>query len=147
MGVVTLRWVEALMMVGTDSNGHSIVIGKSPNSKEEFAGMKPSDLLLLAVASCAAYDVIEILRKQREPMSNLKIECQGDQEAEPPYTFTRIHLKYLFEGQVDPLKAEKAIKLSEEKYCSVISTLRPGVPISSDFEIHENQVRKGGQIP
>ena len=138
MGEVTLRWVESLMMVGTDSNGHSIVIGKMPERKEEFIGVKASDLLLMAVASCAAYDVIEILRKQREPMRNLIIDCHGDQQTEPPYTFTHIHLKYLIEGRVDPSKAEKAIRLSEDKYCSVISTLRPGVPITSSFEIIEN---------
>jgi len=146
MGVVTLRWVDGLMMVGTDSNGHSIVIGKSPENKDEIAGMKPSDLLLLAAASCAAYDVIEILRKQREPMRDLKIECQGDQEVEPPYTFTRIHINYLIVGRVDPIKAEKAIKLSEEKYCSVISTLRPGVPITSSFEINEGKNQAESEV-
>lgn len=135
MGIVTLRWVESLLMVGTDSNGHSIVIGRSPDNKEEFAGIKPSDLLLLAVASCSAYDVIEILRKQREPLHSLKILCEGEQQNEPPYTFTQIHLKYLLEGAVNSDKAQKAIKLSEDKYCSVISTLRLGVPVSSTFEI------------
>lgn len=135
MGVVTLRWVESLMMVGTDSNGHSIVIGRSPEKIEEFSGIKPSDLLLLAVASCAAYDVIEILRKQREPMHGLKVRCEGEQRSEPPNTFTHIHLNYLVEGKVDPVKLEKAIKLSEDKYCSVINTLRPGVPITSGYEI------------
>jgi len=136
MGAVTLRWVESLLMVGTDSNGHSIVIGRSPDNRDEFAGIKPSDLLLLAVASCSAYDVIEILRKQREPMRSLKVECQGDQLPEPPHTFTHIDLKYIITGKVNPEKAEKAIKLSEDKYCSVICTLRPGVTITSTFEIN-----------
>lgn len=135
MGEVTIRWVESLMMVGTDSNGHSVVIGRSPIDESEFTGIKPSDLLLLAVASCSAYDVVEIMRKQREPMRDLKVICEGDQNSEPPHTFTRIHLQYIVEGNVRPERLQKAIKLSEEKYCSVISTLRPGVPISSEFEI------------
>jgi putative redox protein len=79
--------------------------------------------------------VIEILIKQREPLEDLRIFCRGNQQAEPPYTFTSIHLHYVIKGAVKPERLERAIQLSEEKYCSVISTLRPGVPVSSDYEI------------
>lgn len=135
MSTVTLRWVEGSLMVGTDSTGHSVVIGKSPDDKSIFLGVKPSDLLLLAAASCSAYDVVEILNKQREPLLDLKISCEGQQKADPPYNFTRIHLHYRFVGEVSNEKIQKAIQLSEEKYCSVISSLRPGVQVTSDFEI------------
>lgn len=135
MGSVTLRWVEGKMMAGTDSTGHSVVIGRSPDDPDVFVGVKPSDLLLLAAASCSAYDVIEIMQKQRQPMRNLKVICLGEQMSEPPYTFTRIHLHYVVHGEVDASRLQKAICLSEDKYCSVISTLRPGVPVTSDFEI------------
>lgn len=137
MGTVIIRWVEGMMMVGTDSTGNSVVIGRSPDNPDQFAGIKPSDLLLLAVASCSAYDVIEILRKQREPLHDLKIYCRGDQQAQPPYTFTHIHVHYIAYGKIDEKKLAKAIQLSEDKYCSVISSLRPGVPISSDYEISD----------
>jgi putative redox protein len=142
MGTVTIRWVEGVMMVGTDSTGHSIVLGRSPDNPEQFAGVKPSDLLLLAAASCSAHDVIEILRKQREPLEDLKVVCRGEQQSEPPYTFTQIQLHYIATGAVSVQKLEKAIQLSEEKYCSVLSTLRPGVPISSDYEIIEAPVKQ-----
>ena len=89
----------------------------------------------MPVASCSAYDVVEIMEKQRESLDDLKVICEGDQTSEPPYTFTKIHLHYVAKGAVDPKKLEKAIRLSNDKYCSVICTLRPGVPISSDFEI------------
>jgi len=137
MGSVTLRWVEGKMMAGTDSNGHSVVIGRSPDNPDEFVGMKPSDLLLLAAASCSAYDVIEILQKQREPMRELKVICLGEQLPEPPNIFTCIHLHYIVHGAVNPSRLEKAIRLSEDKYCSVIGTLRSGVLVTSDFEIQE----------
>jgi putative redox protein len=137
MNRVTLRWIEAHMMVGTDSNGHSIVIGQSPDQDEAWVGMKPSDLLLLAAASCASYDVIEILHKQREPLADLKVTCSGDQLVEPPFTFTRIHIHYIVCGPVNPEKLQKAIRLAEDKYCCVIGSLRPGVSITSDFEIQE----------
>jgi putative redox protein len=135
MGTVIIRWVDRTLMLGTDSNGHSIVIGRSPENHDTFIGVKPSDLLLLSIASCTAYDVLEILSKQREPLKDLKVLCSGEQESEPPYTFTKIHLQYQVEGNVDKSKLERAIRLSEEKYCSVINTLQQGVPVSSDYEI------------
>lgn len=135
MSTVTIRWVDRTLMVGTDSNNHSIVIGRSPEEQKTFLGMKPSDLLLLSVASCTAYDVLEILSKQRAPLEDLKVHCSGDQLSDPPYTFTKIQLQYEVKGAVDVSKLERAIRLSEEKYCSVISTLQQGVPISSDYEI------------
>jgi putative redox protein len=135
MGSVTLRWVEGYLMVGTDSTGHSVAIGRSPEDETQFAGLKASDLLLLSAASCAAHDVLAIMEKQKEPLEDLKVECTGDQQSDPPYTFTKIHLHYIACGDLDPVRLEKAIRLSEDKYCSVISSLRPGVPITSDYEI------------
>jgi putative redox protein len=135
MGTVTLRWVEEHLFTGSDSHGHSVVIGRNPQNPDEWAGMKPSDLLLVAVAGCATWDVIEILQKQRVPLRELRVECTGEQGDTPPYTFTSIHNHYIASGAVDPERLEKAIRLSEDKYCSVIATLRPGVPVTSDFEI------------
>lgn len=134
MGEITIRWIEGKLMAASDSNGHSIVIGRNPEG-DGFLGVKPSDLLLMAAASCAAYDVIEILIKQREPLKDIKVTCRGEQQADPPYTFTNIHLHYLVIGAVNPERLERAINLSQDKYCSVIATLRPGVPVSSDYEI------------
>lgn len=137
MGAVTLRWIEKTFMVGTDSNGHSVAIGRSPEDHSQFNGIKPSDLLLLAAASCAAYDVVEILAKQREPLKDLKVICSGEQDPDPPYAFNNIRLHYVVHGQVTPRNLSRAITLSEEKYCSVIASLKPGVPIACDFEIVE----------
>ena len=82
----------------------------------------------MAAAACSAYDVVEILGKQREPLVNLKVTCEGEQDSQAPYTFTKIHLHYLAYGAINPENLERAIQLSEEKYCSVISTLRPVCP-------------------
>lgn len=136
MSVVTLRWVEDRLMVGTDSNGHSIAIGKQPGKSDEFAGMKASDLLLLSVAACAAYDVIGILIKGRETFQALKVTCTGEQKPEPPFSFTSISLQYEVTGPVKKDRMERAVRLVEEKYCSVISTLRSGVPILCEYVIH-----------
>ncbi len=135
MGTVALKWVGSHLMAGVDSFGHPLVVGSWPERDPEWAGLKPSDLLLLAAASCSAYDVVMILTKQREPLEGLEVTCEGEQEAEPPYRFTRIHLHYIIRGKVKREKAQRAIGLSEEKYCSVVNTLKPTVEVTSDFEI------------
>lgn len=137
MGTVAVKWVESQLMTGVDSFGHPLVIGSWPEKDPQWAGLKPSDLLLLAAASCSTYDVVMILTKQREPLVGLEVACSGEQAAEPPYQFTCIHLHYTLKGPLNPKKVERAIRLSEEKYCSVTNTLKAGVPITSSFEIVE----------
>ncbi len=135
MSQVAIRWVDSQLMVGVDSFGHPIVVGSWPEQSPEWAGMKPSDLLLLSAAACSAYDVVTILKKQRQPLEGLEVTCAGSQLPDPPYTFTAIHLRYTARGAVKADSLARAIQLSEEKYCSVISTLRPGVRLTSDYEI------------
>lgn len=137
MGTVTLKWIESQLMVGADSFGRPLVIGWQRDQQPEWTGLKPSDLLLLAAASCASYDIVSILTKQREPLAGLEVTCTGEQKAEPPYNFTSIHLHYVAKGAVNPDKLMRAISLSEDKYCSVTNTLKASVTITSDFEIKE----------
>ncbi len=135
MGTVAVKWIESQLMTGVDSFGHPLVVGSWPEQDPAWAGLKPSDLLLLAAASCSAYDVVMILTKQREPLIGLEVTCTGEQEVEPPYVFTKMHLHYTLQGPINASKAEGAIALSEDKYCSVINTLKATVEITSDFEI------------
>ena len=136
-GTVKIKWIESRMMLGIDSRGASIPIGFNRDEVPIWMAVKPSDLLLLAAASCSAYDVVEILQKQREPLEGLDIQCMGEQMTEQPYQFIKVHLKYIIKGEVNPKKVERAIKLSEEKYCSVLATLRPSLEISSEYEVVE----------
>lgn len=137
MGTVAVKWVASQLMTGVDSFGHPLVMGSWPEKEPEWAGLKPSDLLLLSAAACSAYDVVMILTKQREPLVDLDVTCAGEQESEAPYTFTSIHLHYRLKGPLDPNKVARAIRLSEDKYCSVVNTLKPAVKITSDFELVE----------
>jgi len=134
---VKLKWSEARMMLGVDSRGVTCPIGYNRDADPTWMGVKPSDLLLLAAASCSAYDVVDILEKQREPLKGLDVQCTGEQITEQPYKFIAVHLKYRIQGNVNPQKVERAIRLSEEKYCSVLATLRAGVELSSEYEIME----------
>lgn len=136
-GTVALNWVSDKLMLGSDSRGQSITIGYDRIQEPNRMGIKPSDLLLLAAASCSTYDVISILEKQREPLLGLEVSCTGEQITETPYTFVSVHIHYIVTGDVDPNKLERAIQLSEEKYCSVLSTIKGTAKISSDFEIRK----------
>jgi putative redox protein len=110
-------------------------MGSYTTDIHEWRGLKGSDLLLVAAAACATYDVISILQKQRQPVKKLDVTCTGEQIKEPPHQFTKMHLHYIIQGEVLEDKVAKAIQLSEEKYCSVIATLRAAVEITSDFEV------------
>ena len=136
-GKVNIRWSGSRLMLGVDSRGTTLPIGYERQQDPVWSGTKPSDLLLLAAASCSSYDVIEILEKQREPVEGMDVQCTGEQLAEPPYQFVSVHLHYILKGKVNPKKVERAIQLSEDKYCSVLATLRPAVKVSSDYEIFE----------
>ncbi len=108
-GTVNLRWTGARMMLGVDSRGTVIPIGFNRDEDPVWSAVKPSDLLLLAAASCSAYDVVEILDKQREPLEALDIQCSGEQITEQPYNFINVHLKYIIKGAVNAKKVERAI--------------------------------------
>lgn len=135
---VNVKWVEATLMIGSDSRGRPVTIGSKVGDDGEWLGLKASDLLLLSAAACSTYDVVTILTKQRENLTSLNVKCTGVQNSEPPYAFVSIHLHYVVKGGVSSEMLEKAIRLSEDKYCSVIATLRQGVAITSDYELISN---------
>lgn len=135
MGEVQVTWLQDMQFVGTDSTQHSVVI--SPPG-EKSVGMKPSELLLVALAGCTGVDVANIMRKKRIQLSNLCITVRGEQDPKPPWAFRKMHIHYRVTGTGLSAKAvEQAIRLSEEKYCSVSATLRPGVELSWDYELTE----------
>jgi putative redox protein len=134
MSEVRLDWLRGKTFIGTDSTRHAIVI--SSTDEADGAGVKPSDLLLLGLASCASVDVIEILNKKRQPPDGMEVRVEGIQEADPPWTFRKIHMRFLFRGaRLLPSAVEQAIRLAEEKYCSVAATIRCAAEITTSFEI------------
>ncbi len=136
---VNIKWINSnsTIMAGVDSRGTPAVIGTWTEHDPPWRGLKPSDLLLLSAASCSVHDVVTILRKKREPLESLEVICTGEQESDPPHRFTQIHLHYTLRGELSHKNVKKAIHLSEEKYCSVINTLKGSVEITSDFNIVE----------
>lgn len=132
MSSASVKWIGGKQFVGTDSTKHSVVL----STPDEGVGMKPSELMLVALASCTAVDVVEILTKKRAGLESLEISAEGEQEQDPPWTFHKIHLTYRLKGSALTEKdTAQAIELSEEKYCSVAATLRGQAEITTSFEI------------
>jgi len=132
MGNATVKWIGGKQFVGIDSTCHSVVL----STPDEGIGIKPSELLLIAVASCAAVDVVEILAKKRMPLTYMEISVMGDQDQDPPWTFRKIQLHFRLAGiNLTDTAAARAIEIAEEKYCSVAATIRPTAQISTRFEV------------
>jgi putative redox protein len=136
---VNVQWIYSsdMLMTGIDSRGTPVVIGITEDEQPLWRGLKASDMLLMSAASCSAYDVVIILNKKKENLEGLEVICSGQLASEPPRKFTHIHLKYVLKGKLSPENVETAIQLSEEKYCTVINTLKGSVEITSEYEIVE----------
>ncbi len=132
MGSTTVRWITGKQFIGIDSTNHSVVL----STPSEGIGMKPSDLLLVALASCVAVDVVEIIGKKRGELLSLQISAEGKQDQDPPWTFRQIDLHFELSGKgLTEKMVEQAIELAEGKYCSVGATLRATANISTSFNI------------
>jgi putative redox protein len=134
MSQAVVKWLQNKQFVGIDSSRHAVVL--STQDAGNAVGCKPSDLLLVALGSCVAVDVVEILAKQRTPLSSLEIAVEGEQDPEPPWAFRHIHLTFRVAGdRLTPRGVERAIRLAEHKYCSVAATIRAVAEITVDFEL------------
>lgn len=131
MASANVKWIGGKQFVGVDSTNHSVVL----STPDEGVGMKPSELLLVALCSCTAVDVVEILAKKRLNLTALNISASAEQDSDPPWTFRKIHLKYSLKGDLTEAAVQQAIELSEGKYCSVAATLRGQAEISYEYEI------------
>jgi putative redox protein len=130
----TVKWTGKGEFVGTDSTKHSVVL--SMQDEDNATGMKPSELILVALGGCTGIDVISILKKRRQEVTGFEIELVGEQDPRPPWTYRRINVHYTLRGSnLKENAVERAIKLSEEKYCSVGVTLSGVAEITSSFEI------------
>jgi putative redox protein len=133
MGTTIVKWIDGKKFVGIDSTNHSVVL----SSADEGIGVKPSDLLLIGVAACTAVDVVGILSKKRMSLTSLEIASSGEQDADPPWTFRKVHLHFKLSGNgLTEKSVRQAIELSHKKYCSVAATICATAEITTDFEIY-----------
>ena len=135
---VSVKWLEKLQFVGTDSSKHSVVM--SSQDEENGIGMSPSQLMLVGLGGCTGYDVVGILKKKRQGLTGLEITVTSEQDEDPPWTYRKIHIHYEVRGKGLKEKAvHDAIEISEQKYCSVAATLRGIAEITYDYTIVEDE--------
>lgn len=128
-----LTWIKGHQFVAEDSDGGAVVVD-ARDAERRKAGFKPTALLLASLGACTAYDVVEILRKQRQQLYALEVAVEGDQEPEPPWRFTRFRLRFSLRGEdLDHGKARRAVDLALTKYCAVAASLQ--APVTAEVEI------------
>ena len=135
---ISVKWIDGMLMVGQSDSGHAIVMDGPPEIGGENLGVRPMEMLLLGMTGCTVIDVISTLKKMREDVVDCQTQVSADRSEEYPKVFTNIHVHFVLRGkQLNPLKVDKAIKLSAEKYCSASIMLGKTAVITHDFEIIE----------
>jgi putative redox protein len=138
----TITFAGNDFFVGTTPSGHAQVI-ETDTTRSNAA--TPMELLLIALGSCTGVDVISILKKKRQHVTDYRIEVSGDRRAESPRSYTRLEVKHIVRGrQLSAQAVASAIELSDSKYCSVAATLRGSAEIVSTYEILEDETEPKG---
>ncbi len=136
---ITVDWVHKMQFVASDDKNHSLVLDTTPENGGENSGPTPSRLMLMAVAACTSMDVVSILIKSRQKLTGLTVSTRGVQNEEHPKYYKEIYLFYTVKGkELDKSRVERAIRLSEEKYCSVGATLSGRAKIIIQYKIEES---------
>ncbi len=131
-----VKWVEQVSFLGESESGHAVLMDGAPAAGGRNLGPRPMEMLLLGAGGCTSFDVVTILKKSRQAVSDCYVELDAQRAEEDPKVFTKIHMHFVVKGK--DIKAdvvERAIKLSAEKYCSASIMLGKTAEITHDFEI------------
>lgn len=133
-----IKWVEDVTFMGESGSGHCVVMDGPPEDGGQDRGVRPMEMLLLGLGGCTAFDVVHILKKARQPVSDCVVELEADRHSEPPKVFTRIHVHYRVTGRgLKEAQVKRAVALSTDKYCSASIMLGKTAEISHDYEVLE----------
>ena len=132
MQTARVQWVGKQRFVAQSPSGHMVALDSDRSSN---GAPGPMELLLVALGTCTATDVVSILAKKRQKLESLEVEVSGERAAEPPAVWVKLEIVYKLRGLLDEQSVKHAIQLSEEKYCSVAAMLRKTAPITFRYEI------------
>lgn len=124
-------WTDNERFIGTATSGHAIVV----DAGQDKSGNGPMELVLIGLCSCTATDIVSILQKKRQPFTGLEVRAEAERAPEPPMVYTSIKVHYRVQGKVDRKAVEDAVRLSEEKYCSVSLMLQKTAKVTHEIEI------------
>jgi putative redox protein len=131
-----IKWIENVAFVGESESGHAIVMDGSPEGGGRNLGPRPMETVLMGTGACSAYDVVQILKKGRESITDCVVELSAERAVTEPKVFTHIHFHFVVTGHnLDQAKVARAINLSAEKYCSATAMLEKTAKITHDFEV------------
>ncbi len=131
-----VKWVEAMTFVGESGSGHSVVMDGAAESGGRDLGVRPMEMLLLGMGGCTAFDVVLILRKARQQVSDCVLDIEAERADTDPKVFTRIHVHFAVTGHgLSDKQVARAVELSAEKYCSASIMLGKTATITHDYEI------------
>jgi len=135
---VSVKWIDGLRFVASDEKGHSIVMDVSRGHGGQGSGFGPMQLLLVAFGGCTGVDLVELLGKQRQRLEDLEIKVSGERVRDPPRVYGGVHVEYVLKGEnLKDRAVRRAIRLSQEKLCSVGATLRAKAKVSYDYSIQQ----------
>ena len=133
-----VKLIEGVSFVGQREYGHSVVMDGAPESGCKNLGVRPMEMLLMGLGGCSAFDVVLILRKGRQQVTDCVADLSAERADGDPKVFTKIHVHFTVTGKaLDPKRVEQAVKLSAEKYCSASIMLGKTAEITHDFEVVE----------
>jgi putative redox protein len=130
------KWVEGMAFMGEAGSGHSVIMDGAPEYGGRNIGIRPMEMLLIGLAGCTGFDVVQILKKGREAVTGCEVEVEAERATEDPKVFTRIRIAYRVSGRgLSQAKAERAVTLSKEKYCSASIMLGATAEMSTSLVV------------
>lgn len=132
MQTASVAWIGEEKFVATSPSGHAITVDSDRNSNKAPG---PMELVLMALGACTATDVVSILKKKRQQLESLEVICSGERATDPPTVWVKLEILYRLRGALDEAAVKRAIKLSEQKYCSVSAMLQKTATLKWRHEI------------
>ena len=133
-----VKWIDSDRFLGESGSGHAVVMEGAPGEGEVAIGIRAMEMLLLGMGGCTAYDVVSILEKAREKITDVVVEIEGERAKTAPRVYERIHAHYIVTGHgLKDSAVERAVRLSAEKYCSATIMMAATADVTNDYEIVE----------
>ncbi len=143
-----IKWVDGMCYVAESGSGHGLVIDGPPDLGGRNLGPRPMELLLMGLGSCSAVDVVHILKRARQAVTDCVVEIEAERAETVPKVFTTIRLHYIVSGAgLKPGQVERAVRLSAEKYCSASIMLGKSVTLTHSIEIRDSADQSPDQSP
>lgn len=133
----TVKWLDGAQFIGESGSGHSIVMDGPPDHGGRNMGVRPMEMLLLGLGGCSSFDVMSILTKARQAVSDCRVELEAERAEGVPSPFTKIHMQFIVTGKdLKDAQVKRAVELSATKYCSASIMLEAaGVVITHGYEV------------